>query len=380
MNIIVNASNLKVGGGVQVAASFLNEIASDSGLRLKISAAIVSGEVYAQLSDMTKASLDLIVCEKSPSKLTGFLSRRLLDQCEKKYNPDVVFSVFGPTYWRPKKAKHLVGFALPWLIYDTKPVLNMMGMWAGFKTRLLVRLQAAAFKKSADWLVAETEDAAMRAANRLGFLESEVHVVSNTASGHFQDYYAISRQDKPCNINELGVKEGTFSLLSVAHPHIHKNLSIIPEVIRFLPNNVKFIVTVSDEYYEDNFCGFEDKIINLGRVDNKDCPRLYQNVDAVFLPSLLECFSANYPEAFISGKVIITSNLPFANTICKDAAYYFDPLSPEDIANVIKTAINNKQSNSQKIDKGRSLLINLKGPKERAISYLSICDKLVNTV
>ncbi|MFK2341775.1 glycosyltransferase [Bacteroides fragilis] len=72
-------------------------------------------------------------------------------------------------------------------------------------------------------------------------------------------------------------------------------------------------------------------IVNLGIIDVSKCPQLYNECDALFLPTLLECFSANYVEAMKMRKPIVTSNLPFATNVCKNAALYFDPMNAHDI-------------------------------------------------
>ena len=69
----------------------------------------------------------------------------------------------------------------------------------------------------------------------------------------------------------------------------------------------------------------------------ENCPKLYNQADAMFLPTLLETFSASYPEAMKMERPILTSDLDFAKDICGDAALYFNPLDSYDIANKIKT-------------------------------------------
>lgn len=75
---LINASNLYVGGGVQVAISVLEEL-SDSSFSF---IAVVSPVVYSQLSD--DAASCCIVIESSPSKLLNFKVRRQLDDIVKK--------------------------------------------------------------------------------------------------------------------------------------------------------------------------------------------------------------------------------------------------------------------------------------------------------
>ena len=70
----------------------------------------------------------------------------------------------------------------------------------------------------------------------------------------------------------------------------------------------------------------------LGKVKIQDCPSLYNNCDFMFLPTLLECFSASYCEAMKMELPILTSDLDFARGICEKAAVYFNPMSVKSIA------------------------------------------------
>jgi glycosyltransferase involved in cell wall biosynthesis len=69
----------------------------------------------------------------------------------------------------------------------------------------------------------------------------------------------------------------------------------------------------------------------------------------MLLPSVLESFSANYPEAMISGVPIITTDLPFAQEIFGRAALYFKPLNSADAAEKILRFL--KTKNCQKSSK-----------------------------
>ena len=77
-------------------------------------------------------------------------------------------------------------------------------------------------------------------------------------------------------------------------------------------------------------------------------------------------------------KVILTSDLSFARTICASSAIYFDPTNSKDIAEKIISLISSKEKQMEKIKNGLYQLKKFNSPKERAIKYLNICKDLVN--
>lgn len=104
-----------------------------------------------------------------------------------------------------------------------------------------------------------------------------------------------------------------------------------------------------------------------------ECPDFVDSCDALFLPTLLECFSASYPEAMLLKKPILTSNLPFATTVCEDAAIYFNPLDSIEIANKIAQLVSSPELIKDLQEKGERRLKSFLSPRERAKKYLDIC-------
>ena len=96
MIILINTSTLYVGGGVQVALSFINELKQINRVH----------EYYILLSQITHERLDqktfpnnfhFYLIERSPALLqTRKEVVAKLDSLEKQIEPDMVFSVFGP--------------------------------------------------------------------------------------------------------------------------------------------------------------------------------------------------------------------------------------------------------------------------------------------
>ena len=117
---------------------------------------------------------------------------------------------------------------------------------------------------------------------------------------------------------------------------------------------------------------------NLGILKTVDCPAAYASSDALFLPTLIETFSASYPESMKMKKPILTSDLDFAKDVCNDAALFFDPTDPQNIADTIEEIILNKKLYNSLTKKGIKRLNSMEISESRAIKYIDIFNKLKN--
>lgn len=96
----------------------------------------------------------------------------------------------------------------------------------------------------------------------------------------------------------------------------------------------------------------------------------------MFLPTLLECFSASYAEAMVMKKPILTSDLGFAHTVCKDAAVYFDPDDANDVAAKIIELMQFPEKQIELIEKGTKQLRQFGSAEDRAKEVLRVCKQL----
>jgi len=139
-------------------------------------------------------------------------------------------------------------------------------------------------------------------------------------------------------------------------------------------------VTLPETAFDKHFPNkCRDCVINTGPVKPDEGPSLYKECDALFLPTLLECFSASYPEAMAMDKPILTTDMAFSRSICGEAALYFKPADPEDAVKKIHTLINDKQLRNSLVLVGRKQLQTFDTPAERAEKYLSICESLIGS-
>ena len=113
----------------------------------------------------------------------------------------------------------------------------------------------------------------------------------------------------------------------------------------------------------------------LGPVSIDQCPFLYEQCDAMFLPTLLECFSASYTEAMKMRKPILTSNLDFAKALCGDAAKYFDPVSEESVGESIYELAMDKELVEDLVSKGTKQLVKFDSYSDRAKKLIGILER-----
>ena len=376
MKILVNTSNLVVGGALQVALSLIHEFAKNTkNIDYEV---ICSKQIAEQLEFKSfPKNFKFHVIDKSPAKLiTRNTIIKKLKAIEKTEKPDIVFSVFGPSYWTPK-APHLMGFALG-LITNPESILYQE---LSFKDRLSLKLlgkyKTHYVLKNASYYWCETEDVKLRMSKYLKINKSNIYVIGNT---HSESY--IGKFEKHMTLPDKEANE--FRLVTISANYCHKNLSIIKPVALLLKNkgvNVKFFVTLTEADFkklfpEHAYLG----IINLGVLKAGDCPYVYEQCDALFLPTLLESFTASYPEAMVMKKPILTSDLSFAREICKNAAIYFNPLDPEDIANKTVELITNESIQSELITEGLKIIELFPSSKKRADMLMDILLCLVKEI
>ena len=118
--------------------------------------------------------------------------------------------------------------------------------------------------------------------------------------------------------------------------------------------------------------GVEEHICNIGTVRVSDGPDVYERCHISFLPSLLETFSANYPEAMAMKRPIVTTDLGFAHDACKDAALYYEPRNAKAAAEKILMLVNSTDLWARLVDNGSKVLAELPTPEQRFERYIEI--------
>lgn len=373
MILLINTASTYKGGGVQNAKSFIEECRHIQGNEYHI----IYGPSLADKINIMDFPDNFHFYKIEYRPATRILSLNLRDsffkEIEQKVKPDVVFTTSGPAYWKPN-APHLVGYNLAHYIYPESPFFKKISFKKKLKWKLKGLVIKYYFKRDSEHFVVQTEDINMRLSRWLN--TDKVYTVSNTCNKYYYNPKIF-----PAKLPRR--KEDEFRLLLFSAYYYHKNFEIIPRIIDELPENyrdkIKFVLTLEKDVYKRVFAPeYYKSIYNVGPVKIEEGPSLYKECDAMFLPTLLECFSASYPEAMIMEKPIITTDLGFARSICGEAALYFSPLEPKDAAAKIVTVVSDPGIRQSLINNGRERLKLFLRPDERAREYLRICQSILN--
>lgn len=375
MKIIINSSTLYVGGGVQVAVSFLNELNTfDEDNEYHV---FISKEIQKQIDYKNfNTKFTFYTIERTPASLKYRNTiKKELDALEEKIKPNIVFTVFGPSYWKPKST-HLVGFADGWVYNPDSIAYERLSFFKRLKMKLHCIYKAYYLKKDSDYFVLETNDAKNKISKIVKLNKERIFVVGNTYGSVFEDSIYLD----PENENYIKLpKKNNFRLMYIAHNHVSKNLVILKKLLNFFEkNNIEMILTIDKESYKTLFPANPANIINIGPISQKSCPSIYAQADALFAPTILETFSAAYPESMKMKIPILTSDYSFTRDVCHDAALYFNPLDEKDIMQKIKELMNNHELKNKLIDNGEKQLMKFETSSIKAKKYIQICQNIIN--
>lgn len=369
MRILFNCSKCKAGGGIQVADSICRNLHRYPQHQFTIVLSDKMAYLAPVLEKFPNVKVELYTAQTSlKTLLTG--RDTFLDGIVERDAIDAVFIVFGPSTWRPR-VKTISGFAMGHLVLQDSPYWKTAPKSVLLKTRIRNALQKKCFDRLTDCYYTENPFITERFAAM--FPHKRVVTISNTCHQVF---------DEP-SMCDSSVKIPTydgFSLLSVCANYPHKNLGVIPAVLTCLRDkypelNIRFVLTLTPQELHGIEPWMEPHLLFLGRTNINQCPSLYRQTDAMFLPTMLECFSASYVEAMKMERPILTSDLGFAHSLCGGAAVYFDPTDPADIADKIAAVASNPILRLQLDRAGKEQLQHFDTAQSRTDKIISLIEK-----
>lgn len=366
MRILIDNSNLFAGGGIQVATSFLNDlllIEDDNEYY------VVQSKSSSKQLETSKFDDRFVFFSLSDGCVDSLKSRiREVREIENKVRPNVIFTVFGPSYHKSSFPK-VVGFAIPHILYPHSPFFSKISFSERLKVRVISTVKSFFFRRHSNALVFESDDAKKICQKKYNE-KIPGYTVSNTLNSVFSDSSVWK---------ELEIVKSKFDILYLTANYAHKNLDIIPSIIDSLlrgDKNLDFKFHLSIKKEELGFDDKYDKYINyLGKVDINQVPMLYQQMDMLFMPTLLEVFSTSYLEAMASNIPIVASDMSFARDVCRDSALYCRPLDVDDYAKKILEIYDNNRLRENLVAKGRENLKRFGSSMDRTIKYLEILKK-----
>jgi len=370
--ILNNASTLK-GGSEQVALSFIRECRKFPEHEYHV---VVCENLAAQINqEEYPDNFTFHVLDKRPADGLINWCRKILwfERLASRIKPDCIIATGGHGYWTPKRIPVVTGFNMPHYVYPESPFIRSQRL----KKRIYWSVRAQIdlyFFNRVDVLFVQTEDVKSRLAARLK--TKRICTISNTLNPVFSESASSTTE---CLLPE---RDDRIRLLTVSAYYPHKNLEIIPKVLDCLRahgrNDIVFVLTLKNEDFQRVVPSrYHDSVLNVGPQPIAKVPGIYQECDFMFLPTLLECFSASYAEAMAMGKPIITSDMGFAHTVCQDAALYFDPMNPDFIAESIIRLTSSPDLQAQLVVRGRKRMKTFGNSEDRAREILRICGETV---
>ena len=256
--------------------------------------------------------------------------KKQVAELEAKIQPDVVYSITAPSYFS-FKTREVMRFTNPWVTHPNKYSWSTMSFLPKLK-QWLYCLNQKRLMKAAYAFVTQTETTKKGIMRITGKSTEKVCVVNNVLPGVFK-----TMDNTPI------VEDDMINVACVGAPVPHKNMDIIPFVIDELAKmgieNVRFhatipvgnpmIAKVVDRCAE---LGYKDRIVNHGRVSQKELGEMYRRCQLCFLPTLLEVFSASTVEAMYFNLPIIATDFPFNTEVLADACLYYEPKNAKDAA------------------------------------------------
>ena len=343
-NIFVNSFNASLGGGKNILDNYIYHLFQNKSSHNYF---ILTPD-YEKYSSFSNENIKIIQINKVyKNKLFfPFLYFYKFPQILRNLNINLTIN-FGDVII-PTEIPQIYFFDWAYAVYDSKLIWREMDL----KNYLIRKTKVFLIKryiKKVKLIFVQTENIKDRLNKKLNF--HNVRVLPTPIG------IDLSRK----NINlffDLPKKRILF--LYPASFSVHKNFNIILEVGKLIDSqDLPFtIVLTLCENDADQFL-FQTKniksIINVATVSKDNMPALYSQCDALFFPSLLESYGLPLVEAMAFEKPILVSDLDFSHALCRQSAFYFDPLNPNSILDVMISHNINKEDLKKKINSGKDI-------------------------
>jgi glycosyltransferase involved in cell wall biosynthesis len=375
MRIVVNAINLKSAGGLNVVLNYLAvNKRQPTDVRF-----IVLAPFRRLYQDYECDTIEIRVVPKVLlSPFTRIIADHLvLSGIIRDIDPDVVFTMGNMAV--PCSVPQAVLFMYPYAIYPKERDVWKRMDWKKYLSSLVKVKIFGSRLKYAQVVFPQTNVSEERLKKYYPGI-CELKVIPTA----FSALTTGSRAHPTFNFTR---EKGVTYLLCLTRYYSHKNLEIfipLAKLFKSADAKYKIITTIEEDQgkgakeYIDSIAqnDLNDYILNIGRIEQAEVPLLYDRVDALLLPTLLESFSGTYADCLRMRKPILTSNRDFAVDVCGEAAWYFDPLDADNIYSQICSAFADIDGMKRKVEIGYALSNNMLTWDEVAPQFTSELYKL----
>jgi glycosyltransferase involved in cell wall biosynthesis len=180
----------------------------------------------------------------------------------------------------------------------------------------------------------------------------------------YDEWTRFYKRTRDVHVIPLGVEDAFFEARSGAADHLtpnpyllyvgnvkpHKNLRRLIEAFLLIKDQIPQDLVIAgkmeglrsaDQAIPGLVAAGGDRVRMTGRVSQAELKALYAGADLFVFPSLYEGFGLPPLEAMAAGTAVAASDIAVVREACADAAAYFDPRKPADIARTIVAALRN---------------------------------------
>lgn len=175
-------------------------------------------------------------------------------------------------------------------------------------------------------------------AHVLGLRPQEIAVIPNGG-----EHLGRVRADEAV-VGRLGLRERGYFLF-IGSPAPNKNLRTA--IAAFSAEGLKdwpFVIVGSLDLgvFGDTGGALPENVRTTGRLSDEEVAGLLRHARALIFPSLYEGFGIPPLEAMLAGCPVLASDIPPVREVCGQAAWFFDPIDPMELAALVRRAIDDE--------------------------------------
>lgn len=162
-----------------------------------------------------------------------------------------------------------------------------------------------------------------------------------------EDHTGDKRQPRP-------IKEDYLLYVGAAYPH--KNLGVLVKGYNRLLEkhpDLKLVTIGKQDYWTKKLKSENPTIVSPGYLPYEKLVAFYQHASLFVFPSLSEGFGLPPLEAMAFGAPVLSSNRTAIPEACGDAAEYFDPHSPKDLADKAEELLSDPEKRAEMSKAGK---------------------------
>lgn len=342
MRILINTISTKKhsGGAYQIAFNFILKSQEHSEVEWIY---VVSKDLDEIMPELLKREAHYYVFPTQPDFKHSYKRvKKELSELELRLKPDVVYSITAPSYFTFETTE-VMRFTMPWVTHPNKYSWSVLSWKAKMKMQLYCWNQRRMMKK-AKYFITQSETTRQGILRITGTKPENVKVVPNVLPAIYKTLLS----------SPLPQDEEWIDIACVANTSAHKNLDILPQVIKELQtcgvDNLRFHVTIptSGVFWKNmqrqlDTLGIGNRVITHGRCSQIELAEMYRSCQLCFLPTLLEVFSATTLEAMYFHLPTVATDFEFNREVMGDACMYYEPKNARQAAEFIKQYIDSKE-------------------------------------